>query len=308
LKRQGSPDSATVTHSRMRSFRAPGVAKVDSNAAVRQTRVGPETGVRHITFDAEEQSFGAFGTLNVDTQSTGANAACIWLPKANVMDIALETSLISAGTSFIVLLVGQVFTPIIRDWIKEKAEAKYLAIRVVCLLDKFVEDCASTASDNGEEDNEGVTYPTVDPPPPPTFPTDVNWKSISSSTMYKILALPASTERAASYIRAVGENSFPPDYSEVFEARAASYSNLGLATHQLTEELRKKYDIGPAEFRNWDPIENMQRELKELLDLRKKRIKNWGSEIPPQSLTPTPSPSERTEAEKSPSKVDIYPS
>ena len=59
------------------------------------------------------------------------------------MNIALETSLISAGTSFVVLLLGQILWPMIKDWRTKKSEVKYLAVRVVRVLDKFVEDCAS---------------------------------------------------------------------------------------------------------------------------------------------------------------------
>ena len=94
------------------------------------------------------------------------------------MNIALETSLISAGTSFVVLLLGQILWPMIKDWRTKKSEAKYLAIRVVCELDKFVEDCASTAIDSGEEDKDGNNIARVHAPDPPTYPSDVNWKSM----------------------------------------------------------------------------------------------------------------------------------
>jgi hypothetical protein len=50
------------------------------------------------------------------------------------MNIALETSLISAGTSFVVLLLGQILWPLAKDWRTKKSEAQYLAVGVVCIL------------------------------------------------------------------------------------------------------------------------------------------------------------------------------
>src|ERR1700722_16847879 len=139
------------------------------------------------------------------------------------MNIALETSLISAGTSFVVLLLGQILWPMIKDRRTKKGEATYLAIRVVCVLDKFVEDCASTAIDDGDDNEKGESVERVTAPQPPIYPTDVNWKSINDTLMYKLLSLPASTERAANYVQGSTENAFPPDFSEWFEARTESY-------------------------------------------------------------------------------------
>ena len=83
------------------------------------------------------------------------------------MNIALETSLVSAGTSFVVLMLGQILWPMMKDWRSIKSDATYLAIRIVCVLDKFVEDCASTAIDDGEENEKGESIARVTAPAPP---------------------------------------------------------------------------------------------------------------------------------------------
>ena len=178
------------------------------------------------------------------------------------MNIALETSLISAGTSFVVLLLGQILWPIIRDWRSTNRDATYLAIRVVCVLDKFVEDCASTAIDDGEENEKGESIARVTAPDPATYPTDVNWKSINNTLMYKLLSLPASTERAANYVQNSTEDSFGPDYAKWFEARTESYADLGLQADALSRELRKQYKLPAVEFLAWDPISRMEDELR----------------------------------------------
>ena len=51
-----------------------------------------------------------------------------------------------------------------------KRDAKYLAIRVVCILDKFVEDCADVVSDDGlsfgQRTPDGLLEPQVKAPGP----------------------------------------------------------------------------------------------------------------------------------------------
>jgi hypothetical protein len=166
------------------------------------------------------------------------------------MNPTLESSIISAGVALLVVLIGQVLVPIIRESRGRSRDAKYLAIRIVCILDRYVEDCASTAIDSGQEDENGNSIAQVTAPSAPAYPNDVNWKSISDTMMYKILALPAAADRAANYVSGASENSFPPDFSEYFQARSHQYSLLGLHAHELTVELRKKYGIA----RHSEPI------------------------------------------------------
>jgi hypothetical protein len=191
------------------------------------------------------------------------------------MNIALETSLISAGTSFVVLLLGQILWPMIKDRRVKKSEAQYLAIRVVCVLDKFVEDCASTAIDHGDEDQDGETVPQVHAPAPPVYPTDVNWKSVNNSLMYRLLSLPALIERGANLVQGASEHAFPPDNGEFFEARTESYATLGLQAFALAKELRDTYGIGPPQFLEWDPISHMEEELRKLATLHEQRARKY---------------------------------
>jgi hypothetical protein len=214
------------------------------------------------------------------------------------MNIALEASLISAGTSFVVLLLGQILWPMIKDWRSTKSDGTYLAIRVVCVLDKFVEDCASTAIDSGEENEKGESIARVTAPDPPTYPIDVNWKSINNKLMYKLLSLPASTERAANYVQNAAEDSIGPSNGEWFEARTESYANLGLQAHALSRELRKQYKLPVVEFLAWDPISRMEDELKKIASrhaMRARKFEEFNRLAPP---PPSSGPS-KTSAEQS---------
>jgi hypothetical protein len=198
------------------------------------------------------------------------------------MNITLVASLISAASGLLVVLVGAVIVPIIRERLARSRDARYLAIRIVCILDRYVEDCASTAIDSGEENEKGVNIARVSAPPPPAYPSDVNWKSIDHTMMYKLLALPPSADRAANYVEGASENVTGPDNSEWFEARSHQYSLLGLQGHKLTETLRTEYEIPEIEDRSWDPVSHLRDELKKIEDWHARRALVW--EPPP----PTP--------------------
>lgn len=140
-------------------------------------------------------------------------------------------------------------------------DARYLAIRVVCVLDKYIENCAEVAADDGlcdgQRDEEGCLSPQVSPPPAPAFSDDLDWKSIDHELMYRLLSLPSEADAANRMISAAAEHAFPPDYEEVFEERQFQYARLGLTAFALTEAIRKKYGIPPRELDYYDPVDHL---------------------------------------------------
>lgn len=202
------------------------------------------------------------------------------------MNTTLVASLISAASGLLVVLVGAVIVPIIREHRARSRDARYLAIRIVCILDRYVEDCASTAIDTGQENADGLNVPQFSAPEPPAYPSDVNWKSIDHTMMYKLLALPAFSDRAANYVEGASENADPPDYSGWFEARSHQYSLLGLQAHKLTETLRREYEIPEIKDRSWDPVSHLQDELKKIEGFQKQRALDFEAILP--TLPPPP--------------------
>ena len=191
------------------------------------------------------------------------------------MNATLFASLISGGIGFLGVFVGSVIVPPIRERFSRRRDARYLAIRVICVLDGYIEDCASVALDSGDEDELGCSVAQEKAPPPPAYPTDINWKSIEHSLMYTLLALPAAAERAANYVAGAGENATAPDYSEYFEERSKQYSLLGLHAHDLTVDLRKRYQIPEIANREWEPVSHMREELRKIAERRKVRGLAW---------------------------------
>ncbi|RNL88532.1 hypothetical protein ED312_08785 [Sinomicrobium pectinilyticum] len=157
-----------------------------------------------------------------------------------------------------------------------KRNAKYLAIRVVCILDKFVEDCADVIGDDGlsfgQRTPEGYLEPQVKIPGAPIFPEDVDWKSIEHELMYKILSLPSDIEGADRIIKSAESIADPPDFEDLFNERKFWYSQWGVAAYKLSEELSIKYGIKKKSYNDWNPVEKLKMELDAVTKRRQKRI------------------------------------
>lgn len=177
------------------------------------------------------------------------------------------------------VIVGSSITWVQSYWATRRAEqrnAKYLAIRVVCVLDKYVEDCLDVLRDDGldygQRNSEGCRESQVRAPGPPIFPEDVDWKSIDHDLMYQILSMPSEVESAEGIIRAAGDISGPPDYEEWFEERKYHYAQFGIAAYKLSEDLCNRYGVKRKTYNDVDPISRFKEEWIEINDQRSKRM------------------------------------
>ncbi|WP_433780458.1 hypothetical protein [Flavobacterium anhuiense] len=158
----------------------------------------------------------------------------------------------------------------------EIKNAKYLAIRVVCILDKFMDDCADVVNDDGlcmgQKNEQGCLEAQVSHPSAPLFPDDVDWKSIDHELMYKILSFSSDIASANKIIDSTWEFTGPPDFEEWFEERKFHYAKFGLHAYELADELCERYEIKKKTYNDWDPKAELKRELKLVNEKREKRI------------------------------------
>jgi hypothetical protein len=166
-----------------------------------------------------------------------------------------EGGVMQAIFGLIGVLVGACLTLIQNIWLEWRARgrhAHYLAICVVIALDKYIEDCADVAMDDGlsqgQTNEKGHHEIQVSSPPAPTFAPDLDWKSIDHKLAYRLLSLPNYAQAADRIIGFAWENAFPPDFDELFEERQYQYAKLGLAAFALAQELRREYDISAQSF------------------------------------------------------------
>lgn len=149
--------------------------------------------------------------------------------------------------------------------------AHYLAVRVICMLDPFVSACCDVAGDSGMPDSEGNMEPQVSLPTL-ALPEDVDWKTIPTELMYRILSLPNDIDIARQTIDFVGsEIASPPDYDEAFEERAIQFGKLGLTALALCDEMRAAYSIPQRSYSGWHPKEALTKAIAQAQELQSKR-------------------------------------
>lgn len=158
-----------------------------------------------------------------------------------------------------------------------KRRARYLAIRVVCVLDMYVESCLSVAHDDGllhgQRTKDGCLEPQVPAVGAPVYPSDVDWKSIDHDLMYELLSFPSRVVAGDNAIGFAWDISFPPDYDEFFEERGYRYSEFGLQANELAEKLAQKYEVPRKEYTGWNPIIELQKVLDSIETTRQRRQK-----------------------------------
>jgi hypothetical protein len=194
--------------------------------------------------------------------------------------------IISAISSFLAVLVGTAIIPSIRGYFSRRQAARYLVIRVVCTLDKYVDDCAMVATDMGQENHHGIFEDQVSAPPTPSYPSDLDWHSIDYSLTYKILSLPTIAEKVSGIVGAAAEYSEPPEYREYYETRSFQYATLGLKAFELAVKLRNKYRISDQDITEWDPVSRLKEQLQEIKNLQEKRGAAFDELLP--NLPPPP--------------------
>ncbi len=182
---------------------------------------------------------------------------------------------------FLGVIIGS-FIPWIKEAILEKRlraeRAMYLAVRVICVLDEYVEKCIEVVQDDGtvmgqasarDEGGGELFRPVVQLPAAPTFPADGDWKSIDSALMYRILTLPNSVRETDNHIQWAGdEEAWPPYYEDVYEARHKGYARLGLETIAIIDHLRVTYKL-PKKIHAtknvaWNPKSILEEKVKNL--------------------------------------------
>lgn len=161
----------------------------------------------------------------------------------------------------------------------ESKNAKYLAIRVVCILDKFTEDCADVVKDDGlnfgQRTADGCLQPQIMIPEIPVFPDDIDWKSIDHELMYKILSFPSEIAAGNKIIDFTRNIAGPPDYEDWFDERRFHYASFGLHAEKLASELCREYNIKKKKYNDWDPKDDLARELDAAIQRRQKRLASY---------------------------------
>jgi hypothetical protein len=172
------------------------------------------------------------------------------------------------------------FKDLVAHLFHRRSNGRYAAVRLIAVLDEYAQGCVSVVSDDGTcegrpagRTQQGEEYydPQVTSPPPPAFPGDIDWRSISFRLMYRVLSLPNNARETDRYIAASAEHSFPPDYDELFSARQEGYAHLGFEAVSLIKELQREFGFPDTPKKFWDWGWDMEKFFQDKLDEFQKR-------------------------------------
>ena len=161
-----------------------------------------------------------------------------------------------------------------------KKELEYLAIRISCLLDTFVNGCADVVADDGlcygQTDKDGCRSIQIETPHFDPLAVEVEWKSLPAEIMYEVLSFPNQIEAANHKISGAFEYAAsPPDYEEGFEERQLQYARLGLKAHDIAAKLRSSGNLPPQSVSDpdeWNPVQFMREKINEIEKAQKERM------------------------------------
>ena len=153
------------------------------------------------------------------------------------------------------------FKDMVAHLFKQRSNGRYAAVRIIILLDEYAHRCVSVVSDNGTcmggpagktEQGEEYYASQISQPEPPSFPDDIDWRSIKFKLNYRILSFPNSARATDRNIDEWETNSSPPEFDEWFDSRQEGYAHLGLEAVNSIKELRKEFSLPETPLKFWD--------------------------------------------------------
>ena len=192
------------------------------------------------------------------------------------------------------VVVGSAITISKDVWVsrlERRREGSYSAIRLICILEEYVDKCISVVGDDGTvygqpagrtSDGEEYYKPTEPSPPPLEFPDDIAWRSLKEPVMHRILALPNTARSTNRHISGAWEHSSPPHHDLMFAIRHEGYARLGLEALEIAENLRQQFGVsanGRVKLNsNWEPKKYLLEELAKF-DERRSEFRRTTNEI-----------------------------
>lgn len=173
-------------------------------------------------------------------------------------DKLIDAGVIGLTVTVILALVGWI-NSVLKEWRDRKRKARYLAVRVVPIIDQLLNDCSACLGDDGllfgNADKNGYTPPREKLPSTPEYPDDIDWLSIDYKIMYGLLLLPHQVKSATESILWMDLNiSTPPDFDEGFEARRGRLPDIAIAAEELAKSLRKKFKLPARDDEDFNPM------------------------------------------------------
>ena len=132
--------------------------------------------------------------------------------------------------------------------------AIFLATRVVCILNDFVESCATVVLDDGYYNRppNGEPELVIKEPKLDFESLDVDWSSIPKNLMYEILNFPNKIKNMKASLHDYADHA---DCYAFISERQLRYAEMGLKARMLIGEFHRRYGVPKEQYENsWNPI------------------------------------------------------
>lgn len=149
----------------------------------------------------------------------------------------------------------------ISDYIKAKynksKQAHYLAVRLIPILEQFLDGCYDVAVDDGTcqgrpASGDGVYIPQAKEPTL-ELPNDVDWKSIKKDLVEVIMKLPVELYTINKNINVLEEFA-EPDHSDLMFSRQINFAKYSLKVDKVISQLKTILGQKPIEYNEyWNP-------------------------------------------------------
>jgi hypothetical protein len=150
-----------------------------------------------------------------------------------------------------------------RDDREQSRLGTFAAIRTVTALDRLVVRCCDMVGDEGVYTPDGEFHPGVEFPMF-ELPADVDWRSVESGLLYRIMALPNELFLARNSIQFVVDSIVgPPDLGEHYEEQSYQYGRVGLIALDLARDIRSFYKLAGPDYSRWNPRPFMEKAIEE---------------------------------------------
>lgn len=153
------------------------------------------------------------------------------------------------------------------DFIKSKynqsKNVHYLAVRLIPVLEQFLDDCFDVSADNGvpigASPSQVHKYSPQIQAPELNLPNDVDWKSIDKCLTEEIMKLPVEIYSINKSLN-IDSQFAEPDYSEFMYSRQLRFAEFSLKIDSIISKLKKILKQKPTEYSgHWNPREWCQK-------------------------------------------------
>ena len=129
--------------------------------------------------------------------------------------------------------------------IRNRRNAKLLAIRLVLVLDRYIAHCIAVSQDYGDDEprDDGRLNPGVPKPEFQVENIEGDWTLLPSEVVLEIFKIPYEAEEVEAGLSEIFQYDSPPGYMDWYNFRQLRYAKIGIMAVGIASILRREYGL-----------------------------------------------------------------